>query len=279
MAIRDFHGTTAVVTGAASGIGRACALAFAREGANVAAADLDVPALDVLKGEVEALGVRFLAHRLDVSDEAAVAAFAGVIRDAFGPPHVVLNNAGIGYLGLFLKSDLAHWKRVLDVNVMGVVHGCRHFLPMMVEAGGSRHVLNVASSAGNFPVPSMAAYAASKYAVSGFSEVLKMELSGTDVKVTTVCPGVIDTPIVNLKGANVAPSVPAEQIARLQAYYRRVGCPPDVVARDVVRAVREDGDIVLTGPSARLVYHLRRVSLRLVRSVMLRFARESGYFE
>jgi NAD(P)-dependent dehydrogenase (short-subunit alcohol dehydrogenase family) len=278
MAIRSFRGKTAVVTGAASGIGRATALAFAREGANVAAADLDKAALGILQAEVEGHGVSCLAHRLDVSDEAAVAAFAGVVQEAFGAPHVVVNNAGVGYLGLFLKGDLAHWKRVLDVNVMGVVHGCRHFLPAMVEAGGPRHVLNLASSAGNVAVPSMAAYSASKYAVVGFSEVLKMELSGTDVRVTTVCPGVINTPIVNLKG-NVAASVPEDQIARLQAYYKRVGCSPDVVAADMLKAVREDRDLVLTGPSARLVYHLRRVSQRLVRSVMLRFAHESGYFE
>lgn len=278
MSIQNLRGTTAVVTGAASGIGRATALLFAREGANIAAADLDRAALERLKAEIESLGVSCLAYPLDVSDEAAVAAFAAAVQQAFGAPHVVVNNAGVGYLGLFLKSDLAHWKRVLDVNVMGVVHGCRYFLPAMAEAGGPRHVLNVASSAGNYAVPSMAAYSASKYAVVGLSEVLKMELAGTGVKVTTVCPGVIDTPIVNLSG-NVAASVPERQIARLQAYYKRVGCSPDVVAADMRKAVRDDRDLVLTGPSARLVYQLRRLSLRLVRSVMLRFAHDSGYLD
>jgi NAD(P)-dependent dehydrogenase (short-subunit alcohol dehydrogenase family) len=276
MAITDLRGKQVVVTGAASGIGRATVIAFAREGANIVAADLDEPALAGLKTEIEALGISCLAQRLDVSDEAAVGRFAETVQQSVGAPNVLVNNAGIGYLGLFLRSDLAHWKRVLDVNLMGVVYGCYHFLPKMVAAGGPRHVLNVSSSAGNYPVPCLAAYAASKFAVSGFSEVLKMELTGTGVRVTTVCPGVIDTPIISVKN-NVSPSVSEEQTKRLQGYYKRVGCSPDVVAAGMVRAVREDVDVLLTGPSARLVYHLRRVSLRLVRAMTLRFARQSGY--
>ena len=137
-------------------------------------------------------------------------------------------------------------------------------------------MLNVSSSAGNYPAPTMAAYAASKAAVSGFTEVLKMELAGTAVRFTTVCPGVINTPIIHVKN-NVAPSVTEEQIKNLQEYYRREGCSPDVVARDMVKAVREDIDVLLTGPAARLVYHLRRISLRLARFAMVRFARQSGY--
>jgi len=278
MSIRNLREALVVVTGAASGIGRATALAFAREGANIVAADLSDAALAELQAEVEALGVSCLVRRLDVSDAGAVRDFAANVRQEAGVPDVLVNNAGVGYLGPFLRSDLEHWDRVLGVNVMGVVHGCWHFLPMMIDAGGPRHVLNVSSSAGNYPVPTMAAYAASKAAVSGFSEVLKMEMAGTGVRVTTVCPGVINTPIVSSM-SNVSPAVPPQQIQRLQAYYRRVGCSADVVAAGMVRAVRDDVDLLLVGPSARLVHHLRRLSLRLVRSVILRFAAESGYVE
>lgn len=278
MAISDFHGKQVLVTGAGSGIGRSTALAFAREGAGIFAVDLDATALQRLKADIENLGASCTTQLLDVTDEAAVKRFADTVQESVGAPHVLVNNAGIGYLGPFLESDLAHWKRVLDVNVMGVVHGCYHFLPKMLAAGGPRHVLNVSSSAGNFPAPTMAAYAASKAAVSGFSEVLKMELASTDVRVTTVCPGVINTPIVQVKN-NVAPSVTEAQIRGLQDYYRREGCSPDVVANDMVKAVRENIDVLLTGPSARLVYHLRRISLRLVRAMTLRFARQSGYLQ
>ena len=163
---------------------------------------------------------------------------------------MLINNAGVGYLGRFLKSDLAHWPRVLGINVMGVVHGCYHFIPKMLAAGGPRRVLIVSSSAGNYPSPTMAAYAASKGAVWSFAEVLKMELAGTPVGVTTVCPGVIDTPMV-LDRRNMAASVSADQVDRLQAYYKAQGCSPSVVAEDMVRAVRDGRDLLLTGPYAK----------------------------
>ena len=160
-----------------------------------------------------------------------------------GAVDVLVNNAGIAYFGLFLGSDLEHWPRVMNVNVMGVVHGCRYFIPQMIAAGGSRQVLNVASSAGNFPAPSMAAYAASKHAVAGFSEVLKMELAETQIGVTTVAKG----------------------------------CTPDVVAEDMVRAVEKGQDICLTGPGAALVYHLKRLSIKLVRMATVFSAKRMGY--
>ena len=159
---------------------------------------------------------------------------------------------------------------------MGVVHGCYHFIPKMLEAGGPRQVLIVSSSAGNYPAPTMAAYAASKGAVWSFAEVLKMELAGTQVGVTTVCPGVIDTPIVSDR-RNVAPTVSADQIERLQAYYKAQGCSPNVVAEDMVRAVLDGRDLLLTGPYAKTVYHAKRLSLSLVRRLMTNSARKVGY--
>lgn len=276
MAIASLRDKRVLVTGAASGIGRAAVRAFGDEGAHVIAVDRDAAGLADLAHATVAAGRTCRTHVLDVTDADAVRALAADVAAHGGPPDVLINNAGIGYLGRFLDCDLAHWRRVLDVNVMGVVHGCHAFLPSMLAAGGPRHVLNVASSAGNFPVPSMAAYAASKFAVNGLTEVLRMELADTPVRFTTVCPGVIDTPIVTVR-SNVAPSVPEEQIARLQAYYRRNGCSPDVVAAAMVRAVRRDVDLVLPGPAARLVYHLRRISVRLLRMLTLRLARESGY--
>ncbi len=276
MAIKNLNDKIVVVTGAASGIGRATALAFAREGARIVAADLDGDALAAVCQEIEALGASCLTYAVNVADEAAVRTFAEQVGARWGAPHVLINNAGIGYLGLFLQSDLAHWRRILDVNVMGVVHGCYFFLPMMMAEGGPRHVLNVSSSAGNFPSPSMGAYAASKGAVSIWTEGLKMELADSNITVTTVCPGVINTAIVR-NWAGVAPSVSDETLAKLRAYYESEGCPPDVVARAMVRAVRRDGDIVLSGPKVALAYHVRRISVKLIRAIMINFSRRSGY--
>lgn len=276
VAINEFHQKTVVITGAASGIGRATALAFAREGANIVAADLDADALGLVQEEIEALGVKCMPYAVNVADESAMKAFAEAVYARSGAPHVLVNNAGIGYLGLFLHSDLAHWRRILDVNVMGVVHGCYFFLPTMIAAGDPRHVINVSSSAGNFPSPSMSAYAASKGAVSIWTEGLKMELADSNVHVTTVCPGVINTAIVR-NWAGVAPSITDETLAKMRDYYQREGCSPDMVARDMVKAVRGNGDIVLSGPKVALAYHVRRISVKLIRAIMINFSRKAGY--
>ena len=268
----DLTGKVVVITGAAGGIGQSMVRAFVERGARIALVDRS-PQVAALAAE---LGAPHRAWTFDIGDADAIESFAAECEAHFRRIDVLINNAGIAYFGLFLESDLEHWPRVLNVNVMGVVHGCRYFIPQMIAAGGPRQVLNVASSAGNFPAPSMAAYAASKHAVAGFSEVLKMELADTQIGITTVCPGVINTAIVTT-GAGVAPSVPASQIAKLQAYYLAKGCSPDVVAADMVRAVEKGQDICLTGPGAALVFHLKRLSLRLVRMATVVSARRMGY--
>ncbi|MBK5356106.1 SDR family NAD(P)-dependent oxidoreductase [Pseudomonas sp. TH41] len=276
MAIPNLKNKRVLITGAASGIGREAALAFARRGAHIIATDINSDALKGVQTEVEALGAACMTYKLDVSSESEMQAFAEHIHTTLGPLDVLINNAGIGYLGQFLQSDLAHWQRVMDINVMGVVHGCYHFIPQMIKAGGTRHVLNVASVAGIYPSPTMAAYAASKHAVFGFSEVLKMELADTDIGVTTVCPGVINTPITQAR-SNISPSVSEAQLKRLHAYYQAKGCEPELVAEGMVRAVQKGQDLLLVGPFAKLIFHLKRLSLGLMRRVMLSDARKIGY--
>lgn len=276
MANVKLQGSRILITGAGSGIGRAAALAFARRGATIVAVDLTEGPLEEVKREVEGVGARCIVRAVDVRDEAAMQALADFVHAEIGALDVLVNNAGIGYLGLFLECDLAHWQRVLDVNVMGVVRGCHLFLPAMIAAGGPRRVLNVASAAGIFPAPSMAAYAASKHAVFGFSEVLKMELVDTEVGVTTVCPGIINTPIVRAR-SNMGPRVTEAQLAKLQAFYVEKGCLPEAVADGMVRAVEQGEDLLLVGPLARTISWMRRLSLGLARRVTIRDARRMGY--
>lgn len=276
MAVPNLKNKQVLITGAGSGIGRAAALAFARRGANIVAADINPDALAPVKQDVEAIGVSCRTHVVDVADETAMKQFADLVHGEMGAIDVLVNNAGVAYMGLFLHSDLAHWARVLNVNIMGVVHGCRYFIPAMIAAGGQRQVLNVASSAGIYPGPSLAAYSASKYAVTGFSEVLKMELKNTGVGVTTVFPGIINTAIV-ASDADVSPSVPRDQLEKLRAYYRAKGCPPDVVAEDMVRAAKKGTDICLTGPSAAPIYYVKRLSQKLARQLMVSSAKKIGY--
>ncbi len=275
MAIKDLKGRWVLVTGAASGIGRETALAFAREGANIVTVDLDEGRLAETSRSVEEMGRRCLALGCDVGDAAAVDALAAKVM-SIGTPDVVVNNAGVGYLGPFLDTPLSAWDQVIGVNVMGVVHISRAFLPAMIAAGGARHLVNVASAAGLHAVPNLSAYSASKHAVLGLSDALAMELRQTDVGVTVVCPGVINTPIVRNRSA-VAPDVPASALDKIERQYQAKGAHPSLVGARIVRAVRRGEDIVLVGPSAASVFHARRLSRGLLRKASVSGARQLGY--
>jgi short-subunit dehydrogenase len=155
------------------------------------------------------------------------------------------------------------------------VHCIRAFLPAMRAAGGVRKIVNVASLAGFAPAPNMSAYAASKHAVVGLSEVLAMELHHTDISVLVVCPGIINTAIVHV--SPTAPGMSEAQIRKLQKYYADEGCHPGVVAADVVRSVENDDGFLFTGPAAKLGSTAMRISRRLARRLTIAAALKSGY--
>lgn len=274
--MKSLRGKQVLVTGAATGIGLECARAFARQGANLVVSDINATALDGVQREITSLGVDCLAQPCDVSSEASVAAFAAATHAAVGPVDVLVNNAGLAYLGGFEETPLAWWRHTLDVNVMGVVHCIRAFLPAMRAAGGERKIVNVASLAGVAPAPNMCAYAASKHAVIGLSEVLALELHDSPVSVLVVCPGIINTNIVNASG-RTAPGISDVQIEKLRRFYVQHGCLPDVVANGIVRSVLNDGLYLFVGPGAKPASLLARWSRRLTRKATIRAARRSGY--
>jgi len=157
-----------------------------------------------------------------------------------------------------------------------VVHVSRAFLPAMIAKGGARHLVNVASAAGLHSVPNLSAYSASKHAVIGLSDAIAMELGQSEVGVTVVCPGIINTPIIRNRRA-VAASVPASALDRLAQQYQAKGAHPSVVGARIVRAVKRGEDIVLVGPSSAVVFHARRLSRRLLRKAGVSGARDLGY--
>jgi NAD(P)-dependent dehydrogenase (short-subunit alcohol dehydrogenase family) len=190
-------GKTAVVTGAASGIGFALAERFARAGLDIVLADIEQEALDAAEQKIAALGVQTLAVRTDVSDEAAVQGLAAAVVERFGAVHLVCNNAGVESNADAWFGPISAWKWVLGVNLWGVIHGLRAFLPVMLGQGEG-HFVNTASIAGLYP-GFAASYDASKHAVVAISEGLyrSMKLAGLPIGVSVLCPGWVNTSIMD----------------------------------------------------------------------------------
>ncbi len=200
--IDNFKGKTAVLTGAGSGFGLECARIGARLGMNLVLVDVQQDALDAAAAEMRAAGAQVLAQRVDVSDGAQMEALGAAVRERFGAPHLVFNNAGVGAGGLVWENSVKDWEWVLGVNLMGVVHGVRVFTPMMLDAAKKDpawrgHIVNTASMAGLLAPPNMGIYNVSKHAVVSLSETLYQDLSlVTDqVSASVLCPYFVATGI------------------------------------------------------------------------------------
>ncbi len=268
----DLTGRTAVVTGAASGIGRSLAKLLGERGALVHVADLDGPGAESVAEEVRAAGGKARPHALDVADADAVVALADAVFEA-GPVDLLFNNAGVGHAGDVADTTLADWRRLVDINLMGVVHGLHAFLPRMLAQQTPAHIVNTASMAGLVPVPGLAAYSATKAAVVGLSDALEMELAASQVRVAVVCPGVIDTAIV---ATSTMRGQWAGRRDRTVALYAKRGTSPDVVARQTLAAAARQRAVVAT-PRYQVVPHwwLKRLvppAARAVSLAILRFA-------
>ncbi len=266
MDTRNLDGRLGVVTGAASGIGRATALALARRGADLALCDLDAAGLDAVAKQAEGLGRRVLSRRADVSSAEDMQAFADAVHSEFAAADIVVNNAGIAVAGTFLDLELEDFDRVVAVNLRGVVLGCRVFLPAMV-ARRSGHVVNIASMAGYTPGPGMTPYTATKFAVVGFSEALRMELAPLGVGITAVCPGIINTPIVRNSPVRGVLASAREETAAL---FERRNYPPERVADAILKAVARNRALAPVSPEARAAWWLRRLAPGLLHRLAAR---------
>lgn len=200
--IKQFEGKTAVLTGAASGFGLECARIAARRGMNVVLLDIQQDALNAADAEIKALGARTLARRVDVSKPQEMESLAQQVREEFGAPHFVFNNAGVGAGGLIWENSIKDWEWVLGVNLWGVINGVHCFTPMMLEAAGKDpayqgHIVNTASMAGLLTPPNMGVYNVSKHAVVALTETLYQDLKlVTDqVSASVLCPYFVPTGI------------------------------------------------------------------------------------
>ncbi|MFD7765732.1 SDR family oxidoreductase [Streptomyces sp. NPDC059787] len=264
-----FGGQLVLVTGAGSGIGRATALAFAEAGARVLAVDRDAEAAARTAGEARGRGAAAAwAETADVSDEQAMEKLAERVTTEYGVVDVLVNNAGIGLGGSFFDTTPEDWRKVLDVNLWGVIHGCRLFGRRMAERGQGGHIVNVASAAAFQPSRALPAYSTSKAAVLMLNECLRAELSGRDIGVTAVCPGFVNTSITST--ARFA-GVDAEEERRLRKRAARLyglrNYPPEKVAAAILRAVARDEAVVPVTPEARTAYALSRWMPEVLRRI------------
>ncbi|MGC4088442.1 MAG: SDR family NAD(P)-dependent oxidoreductase [Polyangiaceae bacterium] len=260
-----------LITGAASGIGRATALEFARRGATLELVDLDIVALRAVGAEAQAGGAGGVTtHELNVADERQVEAYAKDLSGRGVALDVLVNNAGVLVAAGFLETEADDWSWILGVNLLGVVHVTKQLLPGML-ARGKGHVINVVSASAFWNPPALTAYGTSKYALMGLSEALREEMRPHGIRVTAVCPGFVSTPIVDhmrLRGSYARP----DMRARARALAEQSGVTAELVAKAIVRATERDVAVLPVGRQAWLLSWSKRLFPRL----LARFVRSAS---
>ncbi|MGI9295338.1 MAG: SDR family NAD(P)-dependent oxidoreductase [Pseudomonadales bacterium] len=261
--MRDFKNKVAVVTGAASGIGRALAEHCGDEGMAVVLADVDETALQKLKSELEGRNVKVLAVPTDVANAAAVNNLAAVTVDTFGSVDLLFNNAGVLINGFSWEKNEQEWDWILGINLKGVINGARSFIPGMLQRGTPAHIVNTASLAGLLAAPLMGPYTVGKQAVVALSETLHYELQsiGAPVKVSVLCPGQVATNI--LRSEERSPVQGMEKKAaqqQLEQFLRGgidAGMSPQQCAEIVFDAIRTEKFWIFPHPEFKPAYQLR----------------------
>jgi len=257
--MKDLKDKVAVVTGGASGIGRAIAERLAAEGMRLVLADIEEAALAAARKEMEAKGATVLAVPTDVSQPSDVEALAKKSVDAFGAVHVLCNNAGVGPPGgPMWERTVADWQWVLGVNLWGVIHGIRVFVPLMRAQDTECHIVNTASLAGLVSTPWMGIYNVTKHAIVTLSETLHHELtlSGTKLKVSVLCPAWVKTALADsdrnrpaeLTDADVPKSPQSEMVEMALRQFLATGLPAEQVADAVLDAITNEKFYILTHP-------------------------------
>jgi NADP-dependent 3-hydroxy acid dehydrogenase YdfG len=256
--MKSFRDKVAIVTGGASGIGRAVGAQLAAAGANVVLADIDEPLLRETAGSIGAT-----ARVVDVVDANAMQALADDTVSEHGRIDYMFNNAGIAIISEVLDMGLDDWNRIIDINIRGVVHGIHAVYPIMCTQGFG-HIVNTASLAGLAPAPSFTAYSATKHAVVGLSRGLRAEARAYGVKVSVVCPGFIDTPIVdNATYRNFS----AERLTEKIPYKMMTA---DTCARHLLRGVARNKLEIVVTLHGRNIYRMQRMFPGLVERLTAR---------
>lgn len=253
--MKSFDGKICVVTGAASGIGRATARRLHREGAKLVLTDIDAGGLEEVAREVGALH----HEAFDIADAGAVVAFAEAAHATCGGSvDVVMNVAGTSLWGQIKHLENEHWRKMVDINLMGPIYVMQAFVPAMIRAGRGGHVVNVSSAAGLLGLPWHAPYSASKFGIRGVSEVLRFDLRRYGIGVSLVCPGAVDTPLVRtITMVGVDREHPSAKKAT--AGFRRHAKSPEQVAKAILEGVKKRRYVIYTSPDIWAGFMLQRI--------------------
>jgi NAD(P)-dependent dehydrogenase (short-subunit alcohol dehydrogenase family) len=258
--MRELSGKVAVVTGGGSGIGRGMALAFADAGMRVVVSDIELPAAEKVAAEIRGSGKTALAVQTDVAKRESVEALAERTYRELGAAHLLCNNAGVAVFGPLDEQRDSDWRWVLSVNLEGVVNGLQAFLPRMKAQAGQKHVVNTASVAGIAALPGLGIYTATKYAVVGISETLRLEGARFELGCSVLCPGAVNTNIMTSernRPSALGQSKPFTAPAGIGTELLSRGRDPLWVGRRVRVAVENDEAYVFTDPRSRAMLDAR----------------------
>jgi len=251
------NGRTALITGAAGGIGRAIAVSLARRACNLALADIDETGMAETADLVRGSGVRVSRHRVDVADRVAVAEFPDIVAAEHCGVDLLVNNAGVAVGGTFEQVSDEDFEWLFEINFWGVVRMTRAFLPLL-RASEDARIVNLSSIYGVIAPAEQTAYSASKFAVRGFSEALRHELEGTSIGVSVVHPGGIATSIA--ENARVPAGTSEEEIARRKERYRKLlRLPPEIAGETIVRGIERREARILVGSDAKTISLIARL--------------------
>ncbi len=281
-------GKNCLITGAASGIGRALALELARDGMNMFLADIDAEGLERTKSEIEKLNVKVFTGACDISKLGDFEILAKAFYSRYNDLDILVNNAGISGGGFVTNIPLEEWKKVLDINLWSIIYSLKVFLPKMIEKGKG-HVVNTGSGAGVVGLPCHIHYVASKFAVAGITEALCSELSRKGLKFSVICPTVIKTNIINRSEVVAPPDLlkgvsPAESEEKLKQFkaefwkrYSEDGLTPEEAAKHYIKGIRKQKLYIFDKKLVPLAMFIKGISRKLYAKVLKREGKD--YFE
>lgn len=258
MSVRSLAGRKCLITGAASGIGRAVAIAAAAEGAELFLTDINAVGLVAVVTQIrDAGGTVAMSRAMDIADIESMRGFASDIHARYGSLDVLMNVAGIAVWGRIEDLQHQHWRKSIEINLMGPIHVMECFVPAMIRAGRGGHLVNVSSAAGLFGLPWHAAYSASKFGLRGVSEVLRHDLKQHGIGVSLVCPGGVDTGLVNTVEV-VGVNTDDEAVRRFREHFQRRAVSPEKAARAILKGIKANRYMVFTSADIRVGYWFQR---------------------